>query len=124
MATWASHEVIQLWNPANEKECITDRWHKKPGAYDAFVQEVGAFDRRWRTLVHNGTLSEIAKELELLFGESPVKRALKAYAENRAQARQVGQLYASRTTGTLLSAAGSQALKVPNHTFHGGADRR
>ncbi len=122
IAVWARREAIELWNPANKKECITERWHKKPGAYELFVEEVGAFDRRWQTLVQQGTLSDVARELERLFGESPVKRAMKAYAENRTQARQTGQLHVSRTTGTLLSGVGTGALRVPNHTFHGGSD--
>jgi len=78
-------------------------------------------------VAEGGSTKEIAAKLRIT--ERTVKFHVTAIfnklgAENRAQARQVGQLYASRTTGTLLSAAGSQALKVPNHTFHGGADRR
>jgi hypothetical protein len=119
---WTRREDIHLQNPANDKECITDRWHKKPGAYDAFRLELEAFHLRWQRLVNEGTIFDVSKDLERLFGEKPVKRAMKAYAESRAQARQTGQLHTSRTTGALLTSAGSQALRVASHTFYGGTD--
>jgi len=121
---WSRREIIHLWNPANEKECITDRWQSQPGAYQAFVQELEAFALRWHALVQHGAFPDLAKELELLFGERPVRCALRAYAESRTNARQRGDLHASRTTGTLLTAAAPEALKVPDHTFHGGWDAK
>jgi hypothetical protein len=122
VAAWACSEPIHLLNPASPKECITERWHMKPGAYSAFIEEIVAFERRWQVLRQEGTLLEVGKELELLFGDVPVKRAMKAHADSHTQAREMGQLYASRATGTLLTGAGSNALRVPSHTFHGGSD--
>ena len=117
---WSRREVISLVNPANPRESITERWHASPGAYNAFLEELATFAGAWQTLVREGTILPLGAELKRLFGDKPVTRALKAYAESFTQAREAGNLHALRQTGTLVTGVAAQALRVPNHTFHGG----
>jgi hypothetical protein len=119
---WSGREVIDLSNPANPTESLTERWHAAPGAYDAFLQELETFAARWQALVLQGALPGLGEELKRLFGERQVTRALKAYAESRTQARHAGDLRVAQKTGTLVTGSVAQSIRMPGHTFHGGAD--
>ena len=44
------------------------------------------------------------------------------YADRRARAREESRLFASRQSGTLITAAAAGSVRVPGHTFYGGSD--
>jgi hypothetical protein len=113
-----------LTNPANPREFICERWLAAPGAYDAFCEELTQFAAAWQTLVQHGTFPAVGTDLMRLFGETPVRRALKAYAATFTKAREDGSLRAVSKTGTLVTGGATQGLRVPNHTFFGSTDDR
>lgn len=86
------------------------------------MEELEQFTAKWNALVEGGRYPDVTKDFEVLFGEAPVKFAVREYAERRTRARETGSLYASRDAGMLLTSAAPTALKVANHTFFGGPD--
>lgn len=123
ICTWASTKAIRLQNPSNPKEWITDRWNDKPAMYEAFVAEIFDLRVRWHKLIEKGRYPAFVSELEALFTEAPVKRAVTKFAESRGDARRNGSLYVEKSTGVLSVAASPGAesglVKVKSHTFHG-----
>ncbi len=117
---WSYRDLSALTNPANPREPICERWLAAPGAYEAFRDELAAFAEAWRTLVQYGTFPVLGTELMRLFGEEPVKLALKAYDGAIAKAREEGSLRAVAKTGTLVTGGATPGLRVPAHTFFGG----
>jgi hypothetical protein len=120
---WASREPIRLVNPTNPKEWITDRWKDKPEMYTAFVREIFDLRVRWEKLICNGRYPGFIAELQDLFGEYHVGRAVTKFAELRGEARANGRLLMDRATGVLGVAASPAvapgSVKVKGHTFHG-----
>jgi hypothetical protein len=120
---WANREPIRLQNPSNPKESITDRWNDKPGMYDVFIEKVFDFRVRWHKLIQKGRFPDFVTELEALFTEVPVTKALTKFAERRGEARRNGALYVEKATGSLGIATtpglAPGRLKVKDHAFHG-----
>lgn len=120
---WVKREPIRLVNPSNPKEWITDRWNDKPEMYTAFVQEIFDLRVRWEKLIRHGRYPGFVAELQELFGEYHVARAVTKFAERRSEARSNGKLLIEKATGVLSIAASpaevSGLVKVKDHTFHG-----
>jgi hypothetical protein len=115
-------EQIELMNPSNPKECLTDRWKENPEAYDAFIEAVYAFRTAMHKLVEGGRYPDMIDDLKEMFGDWPVARAFTKFAERR-KAASGSNLLMERATGILsVSAAPVVApgyFKSKGHTFHG-----
>jgi len=115
-------EQIELMNPSNPKECITDRWKENPEAYDAFIEAVYALRTAMHKLVERGRYPDMIDELKEMFGDWPVARAFTKFAERR-KAASGSNLLMEKATGILsVSAAPKVApgfVKGKGHTFHG-----
>jgi hypothetical protein len=116
-------DQIELWNPSNPKECITDRWKENRAAYDAFIEAVYAFRVAMHKLVDGGRYPDLIGELKEMFGDWPVARAFTKFAERRKTASDSGTLLMERATGVLSVAAvpavAPAYVKGKVHTFHG-----
>ena len=118
-------DQIELFNPANPVECITDRWKDNPEAYDAFIAEVYALRVAMHKLVEGSRYPDMIDDLKEMFGDWPVARAFTTFAERRKAASDGGKLLMERATGALSVAATPAAAPAPfvksrGHTFHGG----
>jgi hypothetical protein len=117
-------DQIELWNPSNPKECITDRWRDNPQAYATFLDAVYAFRTAMHKLVDTGRYPNMIDDLKGMFGDWPVARAFTKFAERRKTASDSGNLLMERATGILTVAATPAVnptyVKSKGHTFHGG----
>jgi hypothetical protein len=115
---------LELRNPVNSAELISERWRDKPDTYDIFVKEVTTFRDRWVALSHTRGVPAITAELEALFGD-PAKQAVKEAFSHLDEARAESRLYAAGNGRTLLPAAAAPAVtpagaaKVRGNVFHG-----
>ncbi len=118
---WSQREQIELYNPSNPKECITDRWRENPDAYDAFIAEVYDFRTAMHKLVDRGRYPDMVDDLKEMFGDWPVTRAFTKFAERRKTASKNGSLLMERATGILsVSPMATPAfVKGKGHTFYG-----
>lgn len=116
-----STDRLRLSNPAHPDENICEKWDKTPKTYDDFVDSVAEFRDRWERLLETRGLHKIEEELTALFGESPVRTAIKAYIETRVTTpRNNRSLGVHTATGALASAASAApAIAMPRNTFHG-----
>jgi hypothetical protein len=116
-------DQIELRNPTNDKERITDRWKEKPEMYDAFIEAVTDFRVAWHKLIEHGRYPHFIDDLKDMFEELPVARAITKFAERRKQASGGGNLLMEKATGILSVAAAPAVapgfIKGKSHTFHG-----
>lgn len=122
-----STDRLRLTNPAHPDENICEKWDDNPLSYRDFKNSVTVFRDRWERLQQLRGLHEIEDELSELFGESPVRTALRALAEKQIIIpRTNGSLRVQpRNAGVLSSAAVPAAallpgsLAMPRNNFHG-----
>jgi len=110
-----------LTNPAHPTENICEKWDANPAAYRDFCNSVTAFLERWERLQALRGIHAIEQELTELFGESPVRSAVKAMADrNIIQPRTNRSLHVQTHSGLLVSALPSAtSVRMPSNTFHG-----
>jgi len=119
-------EQIELMNPSNPKERITDRWKDKPEAYDAFIGAVHDFRYAMHRLIDRGRYPDCIEDLKELFGDYPVQRAFTKFAKRRKEASDSGRLLMEKILGVLAviskslpPAAAPGFVKGKGHTFYG-----
>jgi len=105
---------LQVLNPTNDREDLSERWDTNPSAYLAFETGMRGFRDRWSRLIARG--GNVDAELELLFGEPPVKAALKKRAQRLQESRLAGGL--GVTGSGIITSSRAGTLIRPN-TFYG-----
>ena len=120
-------QIICITNPANDKECICEKWRDTPASLKAFDTAIHDFQGEWKELLGMRGLPEITAELKRLFGKNPIDQSVKEFAERQLNLpRQDGQLLMERTTRRVTSGSpgiatgiGAAMLPVKDTTFHG-----
>jgi hypothetical protein len=79
---------LQVPNPTNAKEDLSERWDSEPGTYSAFIESITAFHAAWPRLLRDQRLGRLAVGLGQLFGEQVTKGAIRSQAEASEKARQ------------------------------------
>jgi hypothetical protein len=105
---------LQVWNPSNPAENLSERWDANPAAYDAFEQGIRDFHRKWSALIARG--GNVDAELKSLFGEQVTAVRLKQ-AKQLQSARDAGKLGISSIG--LIGSVGLSRVPVQRNTFHG-----
>ncbi|MEQ1828696.1 MAG: cyclic GMP-AMP synthase DncV-like nucleotidyltransferase [Pirellula sp.] len=119
--TIESNQRLRLTNPAHPSENICEKWDNNPASYRDFGKAVTAFRDRWERLQNARGLDRIEEELSELFGESPVRSAVRKLAESQVVSpRANGILQVRPRSGLLVPAASSLGgMRMPTNTFHG-----
>ena len=110
--------AIEIPNPSNNAEKLCESWQNDPEAYDAFVEFIRQFRRRFRSIIGTTGLDRIADRLNDLFGEKVTRKAVASLTERVNQARAENQIHYG---GTLvgISASTPSTRPVPPNTFYG-----
>ena len=125
-----STDRIRLTNPAHPQENICEKWDEVSAAYRDFTVSVEEFRDRWERLLATRGIHKIEQELTELFGESPVRPAVKSLIDHQViKPRSNGSLGVRPGTGRLApvatavaassAAVASSAIAMPSNTFHG-----
>lgn len=123
--TIESGKRLRLTNPAHSSENICEKWDSNPTAYRDFCTAVTAFLERWERLQTLRGIHAIEQELSELFGESPVRSAVKTMADRSVvRPRTNRSLHVQAQSGLLGPAALSAAtsVRMPSNHFHGDND--
>jgi hypothetical protein len=114
---------LRFSNPAHPDENICEKWDNSPAAYRDFTTAVTAFRDRWVRLQSMRGLPQIEEELSDLFGESPVRAAIRAMADKHIiQPRTTKSLHVRPETGLLVPATTTgRSVQVRSNNFHGDA---
>jgi hypothetical protein len=105
---------LQVLNPSNPAEVLSERWDRNQLAYSAFEGGIRDFHRRWSQIV--ARVGNVNSELEGLFGE-PVKAVLTKRARRFQEARTAGKSGVT-TAGRIVSAAVA-TVPMRQNTFYG-----
>jgi hypothetical protein len=116
-----SGQRLRLKNPAHPDENICEKWDGNPTSYRDFCNSVTAFQERWERLQSIRGIPAIEEELTELFGESPVRSAIKRLAErNVIRPRVDRKLQVQLPTGVLVPGISAvPSVRVPANQFHG-----
>ena len=107
---------LEVRNPANTQEVLSELWVGNAAAYDAFRTWLRWFAVQWDQVRTADSIPAAERELEALFGEDVVKEALRKHATDTSTLRKAGRLNVTRAGG-LTSAASISSVR-PN-TFFG-----
>lgn len=99
----SDHRRVQILNPSNPAEDLSEKWDGNPAVYQAFEKGIRDFNRRWSQLISRGR--DVNADLEALFGE-PVKAALVKRAKRLQAVRATGGLGITSSGLTNSGAAG------------------
>jgi hypothetical protein len=113
---WAAERVgqrLQVRNPANSDEILSERWDANPAAYEAFKEGMRSLKNRWGSVLAKTV--NVNTELENLFGET-VQAAILKQARRVAEARRSNSLRVL-SSGIITSAA--NAIPMKRNSFHG-----
>jgi hypothetical protein len=113
-SSYRGEKHLQMCNPSNLAEDLTERWDSNQTAYDAFVEGIRDFDQRWSQLITRG--GNVNAELEALFGE-PVRGALRVRAKRLQESRVAGRL--GVTSSGIIASFGAGAVSMRPNTFYG-----
>jgi Second Messenger Oligonucleotide or Dinucleotide Synthetase domain len=107
---------LEVRNPANSQEVLSELWVGNTAAYGAFRTWLRWFAVQWDKVLAADSLPAAERELEALFGEDVVNEALRKHATDMATLRKSGGLNVTRA-GALTGAASISSVR-PN-TFFG-----
>ena len=119
-----SNQRIRLTNPAHPSENLCEKWDTNPESYRDFTNSVTAFLDRWNRLQKTQGIQEIKEELSEIFGESPVRSAVRKLVNQQVVgSRERGSLHVRPRSGLILPASASAgSLRIPGNTFHGDSN--
>lgn len=115
---------IQIYNPMNNKEKLSEKWDNDPILYKSFCEFINYFATQWSNLKSLESLEEKAVVLQDLFGETVSKDVIREQAEYINKFRSNNKLAINTTNGMLMGFTGvsnkSNNIKVvPKNTFYG-----
>lgn len=111
--------VLQVFNPVNPAELLSERWQSDRAAYAAYVAWIRHFCNQLEAL-QNVRMPKLAEELKKIFGDNAVHAAVKDVMSTIEKARGNGELQMQPSTGSLLIASSPvAAIPVRRNTFYG-----
>jgi hypothetical protein len=114
-------EPLQVYNPANEGELLSEKWQEDPASYQTFVSHLHHLRARWAQ-AQDASIPSLATILDGLFGEE-AKRAFQRQSERITTAREAGTLRSLVGSGLLTTTVG-RSVPVRRNTFFGDAPSR
>jgi len=116
----SSERPIEVWNPVNPLELLSEHWNTNPIAYQVFRRWLDAFADDWDKLLAAKSIPEMQQHLASLFGDGIATDAIVKHAARIDDLRKGGSLKIS-TAGGLMTGSGAAAVVRPN-TFYGDHD--
>ncbi len=121
LALYVRETAPELVNPGATYEVITEKWAER-NVYAAFGEQVHTLKKQWHELLQlRGTgYPAMVEHLNIMFGEAPVQRAVKALGEEVRQVQQGGQL--GIAAGGALATGAAAVTKSRPRTFYGSGE--
>jgi len=117
--TRAEGHFLEIRNPANPDEVLSEKWGGNPHLYASFAQGIQEFNGAWNGLCTTNGIPPITKALERLFGEEVAKTVIAERAESMQTERNSGRLQVQSGTGLLGAIGATKGIPVRANTFHG-----
>lgn len=110
---------LQVLNPTNLSEDLSERWDNDPEAYLGFVSWINAFAKTWNHLLSVHGIQNTKIVLEKMFGERVARVAVEEHIKAFEGPRQSGGLAVKRGSGLIVPAATASSTPIPRNTFYG-----
>ncbi|MEK6336949.1 MAG: nucleotidyltransferase [Acidobacteriota bacterium] len=110
---------LQVLNPTNSGEDLSERWDDDPEAYLGFVSWINAFAKTWNDLLNVHGIQNAKIVLEKMFGERVARTAVEEHIKAFEAPRQSGGLAVERGSGLIVPAATASATAISRNTFYG-----
>lgn len=110
---------LQVCNPANPKEDLSERWENDRAAHDAFVGFMRELSWQLHELQRADGIAAAKKRLEKLFGADVADRVVRDQASAIERARGRHDLRVIAASGSLTSSAATVTVPVKRNTFYG-----
>jgi hypothetical protein len=107
--------VLWIPNPVNSEENFADKWTEEPQKADRFFEWLGRVQADLQAVAHEKGINNIAKSLQLVFGEAVVNRGMKKYGDALDISQSRGDLRMAVKTGLL----GSTGIPIKKNTWYG-----
>jgi len=112
----ASAFPLEVYNPANEDELLSEQWRKSPDAYREYKKWLDWLTTEWAQVMAAQRMPELQKLLSTLFGEDVATDAIIKHAARTDELRKAEQLKV-KSNGAFASAAGVAVVR--SNTFYG-----
>jgi len=113
-----SYPRINVLNPSNPGEDLSERWDTNHEAYHEFVNGTQEFDTPWKALLQSRGLDKVTRALERLFGEEIAKTVVEKQTRDIEAARARNELGMKKGSG-IVTALTSSAVPIQPNTFYG-----
>ena len=110
---------LQVFNPTNSGEDLSERWNDDPDAYLAFVSWIKAYAKTWNELLHVHGIQNAKGVLEEMFGERVTRTAVEEHIKAFEPLRQSGRLAVERGSGLIVPVTTASSTAIPRNTFYG-----
>jgi len=110
----AGDGILEVRNPANPEEILSEKWAEDPVAYDLFKSRFSGLCLSWSKIQSASDSETVSATLSELFGEE-VKSAYRRQAELLKDSTK----FVSPSSGVITGAATTGAVEVKDHTFYG-----
>lgn len=117
--TRAEGHFLEVRNPANPDEVLSEKWRSDPSLYTTFAQGLHKFDLEWGQLRTTSGIPAITKALERLFGEEVTRTVIAERADTMQAERKAGRLQVQQGTGLLGAIGTTKGISIQRNTFHG-----
>jgi hypothetical protein len=111
---------LQVLNPTNPGEDLSERWDDDPEAYLRFVSWIKVFAKTWNDLLNVHGIQNAKIVLEKMFGERVARVAVEEHVKAFEAPRRSGGLAVQRGSGLIVPAATASTTAIPRNTFYGG----
>lgn len=117
--TRSEGHFLEVRNPANPDEVLSEKWRTTPSLYTSFTQGVQGFSNIWTPLCSATGIPAITKTLEHLFGEELAKTVIAERAEGMQLERNAGHLQVQSGSGLIGAIGSMKGIPIQRNTFHG-----
>lgn len=111
--------VLEVRNPANLDEVLSEKWRATPSLYASFVHGISEFSSIWQSIRSTSGIPAATKILERLFGEELARTVVAERAERMQADRNAGQLRVQSGSGLISAMGGTKGIPIQRNTFHG-----
>src|SRR5690606_13209692 len=111
-------DTIEVYNPANHDELLSEQWRNSPAAYSEFKRWLAWFSSQWSKVMAAQRVPELQQLLATLFGEEVAVDAIMKHVARTDELRKAGQLKV-QASGAIAGASMPGAAFVRSNTFYG-----
>jgi hypothetical protein len=106
--------VLEVRNPANSEELLSEKWVEDPTAYELFKSKISELSTAWDVILTAQDAQRVSSGLSALYG----KEVTSAY-KRQAELMKGSKAFVDAKSGVISTTAVGKSVPVKDHTFYG-----